>query len=217
MKLMIITGLTLFLLALTAGAEQTYTYGWEDGIGTVLGTFGNVGSVENTDEIVQSDTRSLKAVEDPIDGTPQLYIWWVTGLTDGDTVESSFYGYAPNDNTYARQRIWAHYTSDPNDIDSYATSAGGNETYTSDIGLDWQQVTNKWIMNTSGGTNDGIVIEARMYSGTTDASYYTHYIDTTAITVSSDTAVIHRADGTVVPEPSALVLAALLGMFLKRK
>ena len=59
MKIFMVSGIMLFLLAATAGAEQTYTYGWEDGIGTVLGTFGNVGSVENTDEIVQSDTQAF--------------------------------------------------------------------------------------------------------------------------------------------------------------
>jgi len=198
-------------------ADVSWSYDWDDGVGTALGTFGNVGSYTNSSEQAQSGSYSLKAIEDPVSSTPRLYIWWVTGLQDGDTVFASFYGYAPNTNTYARQRIWGHFTPVDGDASSYSGSAGGNNEYTSDFGVGWQQVTNTFIFVSNGGTNDGLTIEARMYSSDAGPSYLTHYIDTTEITVSRDTALIQRADGEMIPEPAFLGLLPLLLLLIRKR
>jgi hypothetical protein len=207
----------LLIVAAGSHAEVSWSYNWDDGVGTALGTYGNVGSYENSSEQAQSGSYSLKGIEDPVSGTPQLYIWWITGLQDGDTVFASLYGYAPNTNTYARQRIWGHYTTVGGDVSSYGGSAGGNETYTSDIGVGWQQVTNTFIFDSNGGANDGLTIEARMYSSDAGPSYYTHYFDTTEITVSRDQVTIQRADGDVIPEPAVFGLLPLVLLFFRRK
>jgi len=207
----------ILLVAAGSQAAVSWSYDWDDGVGTALGTFGNVGSYENSSEQAQSGSYSLKAIEDPIGGTPQLYIWWITGLQDGDTVFASVYGYAPNTNTYARQRIWGHYTTVGGDASSYGGSASGNETYTSDIGLGWQQVTNTFIFDSNSGANDGLTIEARCYSSDAGPTYYTHYFDTTAITVSRDLVTIYRADGSVITEPAFFGLLPLALLFFRRK
>ena len=170
-----------------AFADQSDTYGWEDGVGTALGSYLGV-ILENSTEQAYEGTHSLKITEDPISGTPQTYIWWITGLTDGDIIDASFWVYDFNEEaSYPKGRIWAHYTDDPTDIYSYAGSAGGNEEYST---IGWSQLSWSWTFDSSGGTRDGFVVEARIYSGSA-APDNVIYIDSAAITVSSDTATIH--------------------------
>lgn len=143
----------------------------------------------------EDGVRSLKFWEDPITGTPQAFVWWVTGLTDGDTIDASFYVYDMTPATNPSGRIWAHYTSDPSDILTYAGSASGNSTYSAGTG--WDQLSFSWTFDSDFGARDGFVVEARLYSG--DLTTNTIYIDDAAITVSSDTAVIYAPDGSIVP------------------
>lgn len=195
-QLIVIAFMVCGIAAAPVSAQQNATFDWEDGVSTVLGMYGNA-NVANSDEQANSGTRSLKFWEDPIGSTPQAYVWWVTGLTDGDVITASFFVYdvTPPGTTHPSGRIWGHYTDDPNDVTSYAGSAGGNDTYSSGIG--WEQLSQSWTFDSSGGTRDGIVVEARIYS--TDLTTNTIYVDDAAITVSSDTAVIYAADGSVVP------------------
>ncbi len=181
-------------LAAPAWAQQSATFGWEDGINTVMGADG-AAHTSNSSEQARTGVRSLKFWEDPITGTPQAFVWWVTGLTDGDTIDASFYVYDMTPATNPSGRIWAHYTSDPSDILTYAGSASGNSTYSAGTG--WDQLSFSWTFDSDFGARDGFVVEARLYSG--DLTTNTIYIDDAAITVSSDTAVIYAPDGSIVP------------------
>jgi len=174
-----------------AAASQSMTFDWEDGVSTALGTYGNA-NLENSTEQANQGMHSLKFTESPISSTPQAFIWWVTGLTDGDVIDASFYVYDATFDTYASGRIWASYTSDPNDVNSYAGSAGGNNTYSSGTG--WEQLAHSWTFDSDGGTRDGFVVQARIYSDTSDSIIF---VDTAAITISSDVAIIYNAAGDV--------------------
>ncbi|KQC07502.1 MAG: hypothetical protein APR54_00965 [Candidatus Cloacimonas sp. SDB] len=177
----------LFLLSFTLlSAQQTAEYGWEDGVGTALGFYGNA-VLENSDEQFYSGTYSLKISEDPLEGTPQAYIWWVTGLTDGDIIDASFWVYDINSQgEYPKGRIWGHYTELGGDVNSYSGSAGGNQTYTTE---GWSILEWNWTFDSNGGVRDGFVVEARIYSE--DPPNNVIYVDDATVTVSSNTAEIH--------------------------
>jgi len=167
-------------------AQQTAEYGWEDGQGTALGFYGNA-ILENSNEQSYNGTYSLKFIEDPLDGTPQAYIWWVTGLTDGDIIDASFWVYDINSQgEYPKGRIWGHYTELGGDVNSYSGSAGGNNTYSTE---GWSILEWSWTFDSNGGVRDGFVVEARIYSE--DPPDNVIYIDDATITVSSNTAEIH--------------------------
>lgn len=199
---------TLLLLAVLAMAvsanAQTVTYGWEDG-GAALGTYGNVTVVENSTEQALSGTSSLKISEQAdSSGTPQIYVGWVTGVQDGDTITAGFYVYDNTPGVSPSGRAWGHYTSDITDIDSYAGSPGLGSGYSAGEGWDYVEYT--WTVDQlSYPSATGWVIEARIY-GNNDAIEDTIYVDDITITCSNDNAVIHTA---AVPEPATM---ALLGM-----
>ena len=99
-------------------------YGWEDG-GTIVGSYGNLGSAENY--YWGGDQGSVLAVtEDPMSGTPQAFVGWITGLNDGDVIDASFLGLGDGVDL-SKVRIWAHYTT--GGVDDYGGSAGGNNAY----------------------------------------------------------------------------------------
>ncbi len=185
----------LLILSFPVVAQQSMTFDWEDGVATVLGTYGNA-NVANSGDRASSGTRSLKYWEDPISGTPQAYVWWVTGCAANDSIFASFYMYddTPDPDYYPRGRIWAHYTTDPSDVTSYGGSAGGNSTYTSGIG--WEQLSYGWKIPDP-FTNDGFVVEARIYSGSAGSNDSLLYVDEAYIWTSSSTAIIHNAAGDV--------------------
>ena len=148
------------------------------------------------DTYAHSGTYSLELIDGGV-STPQAYVGWVTGLNDGDVVTAGFWVYDETAaGVYPQGRIWAHYTSDPTDIDSYAGSASGNSTYS---GLGWTYLEHDWTFDSDGGTRDGLVIEARTYTNLGD----TIWIDDLSIT-APDTAVILTP--TTVPIPAALWL-----------
>ena len=193
MKKVLFSLVLLFGLMQPAFAEQSWSYGWEDGAGTALGTYCTEGGdviLENSTEQAYEGTHSLKITEDPIGGTPQVYIWWVTGLQDGDTIDASFCCYDVTPGAYPSGRIWAHYTSDSEDITSYTGSASGNLEYSAGNG--WSQLSYSWEFDSDGGTRDGFVIESRIYS---EEGANVIYVDYTEITISSNTAIIYNAAG----------------------
>jgi hypothetical protein len=212
MKKLFVFALILFVAA-GSHAALNWSYGWEDGSGTALGTYGNVGTLENSTEQAQEGTRSLKAVEDPIGGTPQIFVWWVTGLSSGDVVTASFYCYDTTPGGSPSGRIWGHYT-DGLDIDSYQGSAGGNDTYSDGSGWTNLQYDFNFVSSGTDGRT-GLVIEARMYCAADPLNVL--YYDNTHITVSRESAVIHRADGATIPEPAFLGLLPLALLFFRRK
>ena len=148
-------------------------YDWADGA-TVLGSNGENITFENVADPLGGSGFALKMTEDPLSGTPQGYVGWVTGLTDGDVVDVSMLGLGDGTTT-SKMRLWGHYTSTGGDIDSYAGSANGPGNY-SDSATAWTELTHQWVFDSDGGTRDGLVIEARIYSYT-DAEPFGYVTD----------------------------------------
>ena len=216
---------SILALAITGALTFTATsqaavvdYGWEDGVGTVLGQYdAGQAPMEYSNITANPHTGShsllIKDVDASTTGTQQGYIAWVTGLTDGDTVDASFWGYDTTASASPSLRIWGHYTLGTTDVNSYEGSAGGNNTYTD--GLGWSQVSNSWVFDSAGGTRDGIMIEVRFYDGGVGAQ--TALVDDLHVESSAGTIMTPSA----VPVPAAVWLfgSGLLGLvgFARRK
>lgn len=187
------------VVAATQANAATGDYGWEDSA-TVLGEYA-ASHIRYANTALQARTGSYALqVEDfdPIDnGTPQSFIGWVNGLTDGDTVDVSFWVYDDSAERPAG-RVWGHYTNDSTNIDAYAGSAGGDSTYTDGSG--WQQLSHTWTFDSNNGTRDGLVIEFRLYDSA-DFTTGSVYIDD--IQISSSAGVITMPNGAVIGDDSA--------------
>ncbi len=195
--------LTLTTLA-SAGAGFEASYGWEDG-GTILGSYGNIGSADN--EYFDAEHGNVLAMtEDPIGGTPQGFVAWITGLNDGDLISASFMGLGDGVDT-SKVRIWGHYTNTGGDINDYGGSAGGNSDYS---GADWTLLSHDWTFNSNDGQRDGLVIEARLYTYSGQTST-TGYVDDLYVSVSSGGNVVITVPGPV-PAPAALAVLGIAGL-----
>ncbi|MCH2137221.1 MAG: hypothetical protein MK101_11710, partial [Phycisphaerales bacterium] len=130
-------------LALTGaalgGAYIEGDYNWDNG-GTIMGSYGNLSNAEVVADPQGGSDNVLALTEDPIGGTPQAYVCWITGLTDEMVINASFMGLGSNNNGYSSARIWAHYTTS-DDITAYEGSAGGSNTYSGD---DWTELSHAW-------------------------------------------------------------------------
>ncbi len=197
MKRVLLIAAALLFLAGSAQAATTLTYGWEDGE-TILGSYSSI-TATNDDEHVYSGSYSLKLVDGGESGTPQAYVAWITGLSDGDTVTAGFWVYDTTSGSPSG-RIWGHYTDDDTDIDSYVKSASGNNTYSGTDGT-WTYLEYTWTFDSS--SSNGLVIEARTYSSSGD----TIWVDDITVT-APDGATIMFAGGAAatVPVPSAMLL-----------
>lgn len=194
-----------------AGPTNSASYGWDDGSASILGGFSNDGmSYAHSSDIFNSGTGSLFLQETTLGGTPQTFVAWVTGLTDGDTVFGSFMAWDDSPGASSSLRIWGSYTDDASDITSYAGSAGGNSTYSGDpAGGLWQELSHEWTFDSNGGARDGLVIQIRMYANSAGDGLYA---DDLFVSTSSSTAVI-----TVAPAPGALALLGLAGVAGRRR
>ncbi len=168
----------VFVLPLTATADQTVTFDWDATSDTVLYVYGNAtASIETTDSLVYSGTQSLKFVENPLGGTPQACVAWIRNLTDGDMVTASFWVYdiTPGDNPSGR--IWGHWndSADPDSVEVYSGSAGGNSEYSAGTG--WSQLEYTW---TVADGHTGLIIEGRIYSGEVDDTVWFDDLSITA-------------------------------------
>ena len=158
--------MALALIAPVAMAQQTVTYGWEDGVGTALGVYGNVGGTVNVGDFAHTGDHSLYTWEEPLGSTPQVYLAVVSGLAVGDIVDVDCWVYddTPDPVTYPRFRLWGHYCA--GDINDYAGTASGLGPYTTGIG--WENIADSWTFGVSGSPDPdaaGLVIEFRLYSG----------------------------------------------------
>ena len=212
MKLKLTMVAAVFSCAAYASAGMySGSYDWEDG-GTILGTYGNLGYAANVLDPLGGGSNVLEIHEDPIGSTPQAFVAWITGLTDGDEITGSFWGLGDGV-TDAKTRIWGHYTTAGGDIDAYDGSAGGNSTYS---GADWTFLEKTWTFNGDGGNHGGLVIEARLYSYSGGSG--TAWIDNLNISVNdvdgSGGIVIHFAP---IPAPGALALLGLAGLARRRR
>ncbi len=205
--IVVIAALAVF--ALPAMAQVTCCYSWEDG-GTILGAYGSnlvdATNVTGPQSGLQGSAPAvnvpgaydgnyyLHVAEDPHSGTPQAYLAWITGLTDGDQVTASFFAYDNTEGVSPSVRIWAHYTPVGGDVMSYGGSASGPSEYSSAVD-GWDQVPDvpyTWTFASNSGANDGLVIELRLYSTpSTDETMRTDYfVDYICVTAPS-TACIH--------------------------
>ena len=134
-------------------------YGWEDG-GTVLGTY-NAPNVANvTDPNVTENDLCLQV--ERTGSVPQAYVAWINNLQDGDLVTASFWVYDDTPGATPSGRIWAHYSSDSSDVNSYSGSLeDNNDEYSAGTG--WSYLEQTWVF-VDDGANTGIVVEARAYS-----------------------------------------------------
>ena len=202
--------------ASAATADLSTTYGWEDG-NTVLGTYGNfVGSWNDDPSYVLSGNGSLYAFEDPLGGTPQGFAAWITGLSDGDVIDASFFAWDDTHGTSPSLRIWGHYTSTGGTIDDYSGSAGGNTTYSGEK-EHWEELSHSWTFDSDGGARDGLVVEIRIYASSS-AELGHGYVDDMTVSVFGDTSsVIITTPGGSVPAPGALALLGLAGLAGRRR
>ena len=189
----------LIVLALvgTAAAQQTQTYGWEDG-GEGLGCYACDGAAYfNDGSFAEFGSASLALTEVPgHSGTPQIYVAWITGLAEGDQVTASFDVYDDTVGGNPSIRIWGHYASDT-DIYAYNGSAGGNYDYSGAVG-GWETLGYTWTV-AAGQT--ALVVEARPYESSTATEVTYCWVDNLVVTAPV-TATIHTVDG-VVPDDSA--------------
>lgn len=191
MKKITMALVAILAFALPAAAQNSAGCGWEDGVSTILGFYGNVANPANVTNVVHSGSHALYVEEAPEGGTPQVYLAYIEGLTDGDTVTASFWGYDDTPAASPSWRIWGHYALS-GDVNSYAGSAGGSDTYTDGTG--WSQVSWTWTFDSSGGTRDALVVEGRLYS-ITGTPVTPYYADDLEVSTSSSSATITLACG----------------------
>jgi hypothetical protein len=225
MKKTLCTLSVLALIAAPAFAVQIVDYSWEDG-GTILGSFGNLsaaqnvsgmqdeysdGSVISTTGGANSGTNYLMLEERPHDGTPQAYVAYIEGLTGGDQVSASFYGWDSTDGASPSLRVWGHYALN-GDVNSYDGSASGNTDFTTGaLNGAWSQVDHTWTVDAG---KEALVVEVRLYStpSTANDTFSTFFVDDLHIE-APDGATI-----TVAPEPTSLALLALGALgFIRRR
>jgi hypothetical protein len=167
-------------------AQETTSYSWEDGTGTILGTFcyGSCDGVDDAENVGSTSGISpyngsrMLTVSDPcIDANPEAYIAWVTNLSVGNEISACFYGYDNTPGTKPSLRIWGNWSSN-DDITSYTGSASGNSDYTDGSG--WGQVCHTWTVTES--EDEGLVIKARVYSEDDDLpqEYFIDLVEVTA-------------------------------------
>ena len=193
MKLMITILILAFCATGALAQTQTLTYGWEDGVATHLGTYGNVGETINVGDFAHTGTHSLYMTEDPIGSTPQVFVAWIAALQDGDEVTVSFWSYDDTPDASPSSRIWAHYTS--YDILDYQGSAGGNEVYSDGTG--WVEQSFTWTVDLATNPDRvALCIEFRMYSSDPPLNIY--WCDDVTVTAPDEAQIFFADDDPVV-------------------
>ena len=206
--------------AQSANADISASYGWEDG-GLSLGGYNNsnLNIFSNTNpNFVHSGSRSLGLTEEPNSGTPQTYVGFVTGLSDGDVIDVSLWGWDDTESTSPSTRLWGGYaTSD--DITNYSGSAshGGGAYSTGTAENPWGEMTASWTFDSDGGERDALVIQVRFYAeNSSGPETNTLWVDDLTINVSgADLSGV--VINTPVPAPGALALLGLAGLAGRRR
>jgi MYXO-CTERM domain-containing protein len=187
------------------------SYDWSDG-GTILGSYGNVGDAVVVNDPLGGSDNVLQITEDPIGGTPQAFVCWITGLSDGDVIDASFFGYGHNDTGDSSVRIWAHYTTG-DDINAYKGSAGGNSAYS---GAEWTELGNNWTFDSNSGDRSALVIEARIYTTSGDNGS-TYVKDLYASVTGDDLSGVSINMPQPIPAPGVLALLGVVGLAGSRR
>ena len=211
-RLTLVAGLSILASVGAAQAEVSYFTGWEDNSSpAILGYYGNMYGYGFETSDPYAGEFSLGMMEDPVDGTPQGYVAFITGLEAGDTVTVGGYmkGMDDGSGTNGRGRFWHHY-ADATDINSYAGGGnGGSDTAYIGEGGEWGYGETTFTF--TGAEGAGMVIEARLYSYNTNNFLQ---VDNMTVTVSRDSANVELAG---VPAPGALALLGLGGLVARRR
>jgi hypothetical protein len=159
--------LAFVLVAASFVHADTVVCGWEGGI-PVLGLYGTgeppiFATFSAPPDPHHGGAQSLRLEDNSPSGTPQAYVAWVKGLSDGDVVEVGIWRYDTTPGVSPSCRIWAHWNDDPSDINGYNGSAGGNADYGPGLGWDYTD----WNWTVADG-HTGLVIEIRTYSSPGD-------------------------------------------------
>lgn len=164
------------VLAAGAAGAGTVTWGWE-GTGTVLGLTGTGNPpilVSLVNDPVHGGSQSLRLEDNSPTGTPQAFVAWITGLSDGDEVTAGIWRYDTTPGTQPPScRIWGHWNDNPDNIYGYNGSAGGNSSY--GPGTGWDMVEHSWTVSEG---HTGLVVVIRTYSEPGD----TVFIDDLTVT-----------------------------------
>jgi hypothetical protein len=156
------------MFALPAFANPVPVVDWECHY-TVLGLYGSgdppiVATNVGDPDPVYEGLRSLRLEDNSPSGTPQAYVAWIRGLAPGDSVSACIARYDDTPGVSPSCRIWGHWNDDPEDVNGYSGSAGGNPDY--GPGLGWDHACHTWYVADTGHT--GLVIEIRTYSNPGD-------------------------------------------------
>ena len=200
----------------TASADVSAFYNWDtdaaavpDGDGNY--TRGNVGEYLST---TWQGKTALRMTENPLSGTPQVYIGIISGLSDGDVIDSSALGWGSGSGgEYSKVRLWGFYVGEDG---TYTNSGNDDRTTTSDFSssdTEWTEINSQWTFDASKGV--GFMIEARIYSYSSTAFPDTWLTDL-AVSVNNDDASITLPD-TYIPAPGALALIGLGGLVARRR
>lgn len=224
MKVVVALSISALLLASTGAGAATVNYGWEDGVGTILGSFGNLVDDTNVSGVQpriegglavadvpgpNSGSRYLHVAENPHASTPQGFLAFIENLAEGDVVDASFFGYDTTLGSSPSMRIWGHWALN-GDVTSYDGSAGGNTTYTGDVISGWEQVSQTWTVPAG---KQALVVELRLYStpSTSDPNHTDFFADDLSVTAPNSASI------TVAPEPASLSMLALGGLAILRR
>jgi hypothetical protein len=187
----------LFALWQPAVSSITETFGWE-GTQTILGSYGDIIATIDTDP-VYSGSQSLKLEDAAESGTPQAYVAWITGLSDGDQVTASFWRYDVTPAASPSCRIWGHWNDDPADVYGHNGSAGGQDDY--GPGTGWSLAEYTWDV-VEGHT--GLVVEVRTYS---EAGAII-WIDDMTVTAPDGAAIVTPADAQAISQDTWAAIKA---------
>lgn len=166
---------------------NTYTvheYGWENFDPSspnfretvLLGTYSAIQTGLEISE-VHSGTKALWVSDDTATETPEGYMAWINGLQPGDYITVSCFGKSYAGQESGGVRMWAHYTYDENDIQSYAGSASGYNGYSDPN--EWVDLSKMWVFPDATYTDDeevphavtGMVIAVRTYSAVGEGGF----------------------------------------------
>jgi hypothetical protein len=203
MKKALLIAAAMCLVATAAVADYTVSYSWEDGVATLLGSYGNlvdptnVTGMQNGQVGLPGTSYScpgafdgmyyLHVAEETHSSTPQSYLVCVTGILEGDAITASFYAYDITLGTlYPSWRLWGHYsdaTTCLNAPGEYTGSASGPADYSAGTGWDYLEYT--WVIPVLDVDQTALVVEGRLYSTPTtcDSCRTDYWGDLVSVTV----------------------------------
>lgn len=181
MRALLVIALVALVASAASGRSISAFDSWE-GTYTVLGMYGT-GEPPIIEEIAIGappepvhGAQTLKLTDNSPTGTPQVYVAWVKNLSAGDTVSVSLWRYDTTPDAAPSCRLWGHWNDDPNDINGYSGSAGGQDDY--GPGTGWDQMYWEWTAD----LYSGLVVEVRTYSSAGDVVW----VDAMTVNVYGD-------------------------------